>query len=43
MRFDPESGHTLSPGGSADRVGVKTLQDGHKVRVFKDNGEQVDA
>jgi len=26
----------------ADRVGVKTLQDGRKVRVFKDNGEQVD-
>ena len=27
----------------AERVGVKTLQDGRKVRVFKDNGEQVDA
>ena len=27
----------------ADRAGVKTLQDGRKVRVFKDNGEQVDA
>lgn len=27
----------------ADRVGIKTLQDGRKVRVFKDNGEQVDA
>jgi large subunit ribosomal protein L24 len=27
----------------ADRVGVKTLQDGRKVRVFKDNGEQVEA
>jgi large subunit ribosomal protein L24 len=27
----------------ADRVGVKTLQDGRRVRVFKDNGEQVDA
>ena len=27
----------------ADRVGSKTLQDGRKVRVFKDNGEQVDA
>jgi large subunit ribosomal protein L24 len=27
----------------ADRIGVKTLQDGRKVRVFKDNGEQVDA
>jgi large subunit ribosomal protein L24 len=27
----------------ADRIGVKTLEDGRKVRVFKDNGEQVDA
>ena len=27
----------------ADRIGVKNLQDGRKVRVFKDNGEQVDA
>ena len=27
----------------ADRVGVKTLADGRKVRVFKANGEQVDA
>ena len=27
----------------AARVGVKSLQDGRKVRVFKDNGEQVDA
>ena len=27
----------------ADRVGVKSLQDGRKVRVFKANGEQVDA
>jgi large subunit ribosomal protein L24 len=26
----------------ADRVGVKTLDDGRRVRVFKDNGEQVD-
>jgi len=26
----------------ADRAGVKTLEDGHKVRVFKGNGEQVD-
>src|SRR6266705_1000719 len=25
----------------ADRIGVKTLDDGRKVRVFKDNGEQV--
>ena len=27
----------------ADRVGSKTLQDGRKVRVFRSNGEQVDA
>jgi len=27
----------------ADRVAFKTLQDGRKVRVFKSNGEQVDA
>jgi large subunit ribosomal protein L24 len=26
-----------------DRVGVKTLGDGRKVRVFKSNGEMVDA
>jgi len=27
----------------ADRSGVKLLDDGRKVRVFKSNGEQVDA
>jgi large subunit ribosomal protein L24 len=27
----------------ADRVGVKSLENGRKVRVFKANGEQVDA
>ncbi|HEX5093697.1 MAG TPA: 50S ribosomal protein L24 [Burkholderiales bacterium] len=27
----------------ADRVGFKQLDDGRKVRVFKSNGEQVDA
>jgi len=26
-----------------DRVGVKTLEDGRKVRVFKSNGEVIDA
>ena len=26
-----------------DRIGVKTLEDGRKVRVFKSNGEQVEA
>ena len=34
----------FNPGSKkGDRVGVKTLDDGRKVRVFKDNGEQVDA
>lgn len=27
----------------ADRVGIKTLEDGRKVRVFKSNGELVEA
>jgi large subunit ribosomal protein L24 len=27
----------------ADRVGIKSLDGGRKVRVFKSNGEQVDA
>lgn len=27
----------------ADRVGIKVLEDGRKVRVFKSSGEQVDA
>ncbi len=27
----------------ADRVGIKSLEDGRKVRVFKSNGEMVDA
>ena len=27
----------------ADRTGVKTLEDGRKVRIFKGNGEQVEA
>ena len=28
--------------GRADRVGIKTLEDGRKVRYFKANGEVVD-
>ena len=28
--------------GRADRVGIKVLQDGRKVRYFKSNGEVVD-
>ena len=27
----------------ADRVGVKALEDGRKVRIFKSNGEVIDA
>jgi large subunit ribosomal protein L24 len=27
----------------ADRVGIKTLEDGRQVRFFKSNGEVVDA
>jgi len=27
----------------ADRVGVRVLEDGRKVRVFKSNGEMIDA
>lgn len=29
--------------GMGDRVGIKTLEDGRKVRFFKSNGEVVDA
>lgn len=29
--------------GKADRVGIKVLDDGRKVRVFKSNGELVNA
>ena len=29
--------------GKGDRVGVKTLDDGRKVRYFKSNGEVIDA
>ncbi len=28
--------------GKADRIGIKTLEDGRKVRYFKSNGEVVD-
>jgi large subunit ribosomal protein L24 len=30
-------------GKKADRVGIKTLEDGRKVRVFKSSGEVIDA
>jgi len=29
--------------GKADRVGIQTLEDGKKVRVFKSSGDQIDA
>ena len=29
--------------GKADRVGIKTLEDKKKIRVFKSNGEAIDA
>jgi large subunit ribosomal protein L24 len=29
--------------GKGDKVGIKLLDDGRRVRVFKSNGEQVDA
>ena len=29
--------------GKADRVGIKTLEDGRKVRIFKSNDEVLDA
>ena len=29
--------------GKADRVGIKTLQDGARVRVFKSSGEEIKA
>ncbi|HLT28072.1 MAG TPA: 50S ribosomal protein L24, partial [Zeimonas sp.] len=29
--------------GKGDRVGVKTLEDGRRVRFFKSNGEMVNA
>ena len=32
-----------SASGKADRVGIKLLDDGRKVRIFKSNGEVADA
>lgn len=32
-----------SAAGKGDRVGIKVLEDGRKVRYFKSNGEVVDA
>jgi len=36
MLFNPAT-------GKGDRVGIKVLEDGSKVRVFRSNGEQVKA
>ena len=36
MLFNPAT-------SKGDRVGIKTLEDGRKVRYFKSNGEVVDA
>lgn len=36
MLFNPAS-------GKGERVGIKTLEDGRKVRVFRSNGEMVNA
>jgi len=36
MLFNPAT-------GKGDRVGIKVLEDGKKVRVFRSNGEQVKA
>jgi large subunit ribosomal protein L24 len=34
----------FNPGsGKADRVGIKILEDGRKVRIFKSNNEVIDA
>lgn len=35
MLFNPTS-------NKGDRVGIKTLEDGRKIRIFKSNGEAVD-
>ena len=44
MPIDVSNVALFNPATSkADRVGFKTLDDGRKVRVFKSNGEVVDA
>ncbi|MFO1299461.1 MAG: 50S ribosomal protein L24 [Burkholderiaceae bacterium] len=44
MPIDQSNVMLLNPAtGKGDRVGVKTLEDGRKVRVFKSNGEMVNA
>ena len=44
MPIDQSNLMLLNPAtGKGDRVGIKTLEDGRKVRVFKSNGEMVNA
>ena len=44
MPIDASNVMLVNPtSGSGDRVGFKLLEDGKKVRVFKSNGERVDA
>ena len=39
----PASPLEISSAKKADRVGIKQLKDGKRVRFFKSNGEQIDA
>jgi large subunit ribosomal protein L24 len=44
MPMDSSNVMLVNPAtGKGDRVGFKLLEDGKKVRVFKSNGERVDA
>ena len=44
MPLDASNVGLFNPGTKkADRIGFKVLEDGRKVRVFKSNGEMVDA
>lgn len=44
MPIDASNVALFNPGtGKGDRVGIRTLEDGRKVRFFKSNGEVVDA
>lgn len=44
MPIDQSNVALFNPGtGKGDRVGIRTLEDGRKVRFFKSNGEVVDA
>ena len=44
MPIDQSNLMLLNPAtGKGDRVGIKTLEDGRKLRVFKSNGEMVNA